>query len=95
MSDVIHDLEEWATQEEIGVTEAGHHILSRAAAEILRLRAELADAKRKWWIAGRNAARKAAANAPHPNDPDADPLMAVARHALWVDNVISNMEPPA
>jgi hypothetical protein len=45
MSDVIDDLVEWAAQEDVGVTDAGQHILSRASAEILLLRSQVAALK--------------------------------------------------
>ena len=50
-----------------------------AAAEILRLRSELADARRAAWIAGRDAAAEALARQGHHQAVD----------------LIRNMEPPA
>lgn len=64
---------------------AYHHddaLHEEAAAEILRLRSELADAKRAGWIAGRDAAAEHVCG------------YCVRQNSVCADH-IRNMEPPA
>ena len=98
MSDLINDLQTLASKMKMAMLNEGAtkpqsdaapmvQVVESAAAEILRLLAELADAKRAGWIAGRDAALSAAIQAGFRRG-DIGTLDA-ALHA------ISNMEPPA